>query len=49
MYILITPVKNEENNLSQTINSLLNQDVKPKLWIIVDDNDITSKILGEYF
>ena len=51
MYILITPVKNEENNLSQTLNSLLHQDVKPKLWVIVDDNNIdkTSKVLGKYF
>jgi len=50
MYILITPVKNEENNLSQTINSLLHQDVKPKLWVIVDDNsdDGTPEIIQRY-
>jgi len=36
-YILITPVKNEENNLKKVIKSVLNQTQLPFFWIIVND------------
>lgn len=37
MYLLITPCKNERENLSKLIDSVIKQTVKPSLWIIVDD------------
>ena len=37
MYILITPAKNEENNLPPVASSVIRQTIKPKLWVIVDD------------
>ncbi len=37
-YIMITPVKNEEDNLPVLINSIANQDLKPIIWVIVDDS-----------
>jgi len=36
-YILITAVKNEEIYLPKLIQSIVNQSVRPKLWVIVDD------------
>lgn len=36
-YILITPVKDEENNLPGLIQSIVNQELKPIAWFIVDD------------
>ena len=46
-YILVTPVKNEEENLPNLIQSIVNQMVKPMLWVIVDDGstDNTPKII----
>lgn len=35
-YILITPIKNEENNLQQLKETVLAQSLKPVLWVIVD-------------
>jgi glycosyltransferase involved in cell wall biosynthesis len=48
-YILLTPCKNEENNLQHLINSIVDQTVKPKLWVIIDDGstDNTSKIIAK--
>ncbi|WP_456368302.1 glycosyltransferase [Thermococcus sp.] len=45
-YILVTPAKNEEKNLPLLAKSVVNQSVRPKLWIIVNDNstDQTGKI-----
>ena len=37
MYILIMPVKDEEKILSNVIESVINQTVKPDLWLIIDD------------
>lgn len=37
-YILITPVKDEERHIADVIDSVLNQTVKPKLWIIINDD-----------
>ena len=48
-YILVTPVKNEENNLPKLINSVAGQTIKPVLWIIMDDgsSDKTPEIIKE--
>ena len=37
-YILITPVKNELNNVDNLVKSVIEQVAKPILWVIVDDN-----------
>lgn len=44
---LITPAKNEQNNIQATIDSVSSQTFKPNLWIIVNDNstDNTLSIL----
>lgn len=39
-YILVTPCKNEEESLPKLAESILNQTVKPKIWVIVDDGSI---------
>lgn len=46
-YILITPAKNEDNNISTLIKSIINQSIRPKAWLIVDDGstDSTSQII----
>ncbi|RXG33522.1 glycosyltransferase family 2 protein [Methanohalophilus sp. WG1-DM] len=49
MYLLVTPAKNEEENIPQLITSVLNQTIKPNLWVIVDDNsdDRTSLLIQD--
>jgi len=49
-YILITPARNEEKNIPLTIESTINQTLKPKLWVIVNDNssDSTPQIVEKY-
>ena len=37
-YILVTPVKNEEANIPELIQSITSQHVRPVGWFIVDDN-----------
>jgi glycosyltransferase involved in cell wall biosynthesis len=46
-YVLITPVKNEENNLPEFFRSVLSQTIRPLLWVIVDDGstDRSSEII----
>jgi glycosyltransferase involved in cell wall biosynthesis len=46
-YIVITPARNEENNLPLTIRSMLSQRLRPARWIIVNDGstDRTGSIL----
>lgn len=36
-YLLVTPAKNEEQNLPEVSKSVIGQKLKPGLWIIVDD------------
>lgn len=36
-YILVTPCKNEEGSLLKLANSVINQTIRPKVWVIVDD------------
>ncbi|MDI3541379.1 MAG: hypothetical protein PWQ62_293 [Candidatus Methanomethylophilaceae archaeon] len=47
MYILITPVKNEEEYLPKVAESVIGQTIAPALWVIVDDGSIdnTPKII----
>lgn len=46
-YIIVTPVKNEEANLPNLIQSMIDQTIKPILWVIIDDGgtDNTSEII----
>lgn len=49
-YFLITPAKNEEKYISFTLESMINQSLKPLKWIIVDDGstDKTKEIAEAY-
>lgn len=49
-YILISPVKDEEKYIERTIQSVLQQTIKPQKWVIVDDGsrDRTPIIVDEY-
>lgn len=48
-YLLVTPAKNEEQNLLEVSKSVTGQKLKPELWIIVDDGstDRTPRILED--
>ncbi|MGB9940009.1 glycosyltransferase [Methanosarcina sp.] len=48
-YLLVTPAKNEEQNLPEVSKSVVGQKLKPELWIIVDDGstDGTPHILED--
>lgn len=49
-YVIISPCRNEENYMRQTLNSVVNQSILPSKWVIVDDGstDSTPLILEEY-
>jgi len=49
-YVIITPARNEEDNIEETIRSVMAQTIKPLEWIIVNDGstDKTSEILDRY-
>ena len=53
-YITVTPAKNEEGSLPKLAKSMLEQTVKPSLWVIVDDGstdktvDIIRNLTNEY-
>lgn len=49
-YLLISPCRNEAEYMEITLESVVNQSVKPAKWIIVDDGstDATPEILGRY-
>lgn len=49
-YIIISPVRNEEEFIEKTIKSVVNQTKKPQEWIIVDDGstDRTAEIVTNY-
>jgi glycosyltransferase involved in cell wall biosynthesis len=49
-YLIISPVRNEEKYIEQTIKSVIFQTVLPKKWIIVDDasTDRTPSIVRSY-
>src|SRR5436305_15324471 len=49
-YVLITPARNEEAFIEQTIRSVVAQSVLPMRWVIVDDGstDRTAEIVESY-
>jgi glycosyltransferase involved in cell wall biosynthesis len=49
-YVIISPVKDEENYIEFTLKSLIAQTLKPVSWIIVDDGsrDKTVEIISRY-
>lgn len=49
-YIIVSPVKDEEHYIEDTIKSVIGQTVLPYKWIIVDDGSIdnTAKIIEKY-
>lgn len=49
-YIIITPVRDEEQHLERTILAVLAQTVRPSQWIIVNDGsrDSTGEIIDRY-
>jgi biofilm PGA synthesis N-glycosyltransferase PgaC len=49
-YVVITPARNEEHNIEETIRSMMAQTITPSEWIIVDDGstDKTAEILDRY-
>jgi len=49
-YVIISPVRNEEDYIKLTLDSVVNQSVIPTEWIIVDDGstDSTEEIIKEY-
>ncbi len=49
-YVIISPVKDEENYIEKTIHAVLNQTIRPSRWIIVDDGsqDKTPSIVARY-
>ncbi|MFD2515180.1 glycosyltransferase family 2 protein [Pontibacter locisalis] len=48
--LIITPFKNEEDSITQTIDSINKQTTKPEGWILVDDNstDTSPGIVKHY-
>lgn len=49
-YVIITAVKNEDRFIEHTCRSVINQEIFPSEWIIVDDNseDNTLRIIKQY-
>ena len=49
-YVLITPARNEEDNIEKVINSMTSQEVLPEKWVIVSDGstDQTDDIVKKY-
>ena len=49
-YLIISPCRNEASFMRSTLDSVIDQTVKPSLWVIVDDGstDETPDILAEY-
>lgn len=41
-YLIVTPCKNEENNIMYLWESIINQTIQPKMWIVVDDGSTDS-------
>jgi glycosyltransferase involved in cell wall biosynthesis len=48
-YIVVTPCRNEEKNLSNLMQTITAQTIRPVLWVIVDDGstDKTGEIIAE--
>jgi len=50
LYVLITPARNEEAFIENTLESMIHQTVPPLKWVIVNDGstDRTSQIISRY-
>lgn len=50
VYVVITPVRDEEKHIEKTIQSMANQSIVPRQWVIVDDGsrDATGAIIDSY-
>ena len=49
-YVLVSPVRDEEQYIVQTLESVIHQTIQPMEWIIIDDgsHDETRRIIDEY-
>jgi biofilm PGA synthesis N-glycosyltransferase PgaC len=49
-YVIVSPCRNEAGFMIDTLDSVINQSIKPGLWVIVDDGstDKTPAILADY-
>ena len=49
-YVVITPARNEEQFIERTVQSMVQQTVRPQRWVIVDDGstDRTAELVGRY-
>ena len=49
-YALVTAARNEENYIDQTLRSVVDQEILPEIWYVVDDNstDSTARIIRNY-
>ena len=49
-FYIIIPAHNEEKNIAQTLQSIVNQKLKPKKLVVVNDNssDNTSQIINDF-
>lgn len=49
-YVLISPVRDEEQYIAKTLQSVIRQTIRPAEWIIIDDgsHDETGRIIDEY-
>ena len=49
-YIVVTPVKDEERYIERTLESVVNQTIRPACWVVVDDGstDGTPVIIKKY-
>jgi len=49
-YVIITPARDEAKYISETLESVVNQTIKPSEWIIVDDgsSDNTAEIVEKF-
>lgn len=49
-YVVVTPVRDEEEYLPLTFQSILQQTIRPKEWVIVNDGskDGTGRLMDEY-
>lgn len=49
-YVIVSPVRDEEEYIVETIRSVTGQSVRPAEWVIVDDgsSDRTGKIIDDY-
>ena len=48
-YVVVTPARNEQENIAHTIRSMVAQTRRPLRWVIVDDGstDQTRRIIDE--